>query len=166
MKSLTSAQHYPSRWNTQGQETIRPVLQTALKSNVFNFMSVPVISASLIKIQLKQKSLSSRHFPIICLTENKWHVDSPIWPKIELVQDLMAVLITASLIKGRSNFKSLSFGQHFPKSMNPSRAGNYPQTNDWKWAKIEMLCLSSLSAKLMKIQSKIKSLSSAQHFPH
>ena len=48
------------------------------------------------------------------------------------------------------------------------RAGN-SHTNGGNWAKSnfsEILCLSSLSASLMKIRSKMKSLSSRQHFPH
>ena len=31
IKSLSSAQHFPSLWNTQGQVTIMPIVQTTLK---------------------------------------------------------------------------------------------------------------------------------------
>ena len=44
------------------------------------------------------KSLTSgQHFPSFRPTETKWqvtHVKSPIWPKIQLIQDFMAILKT------------------------------------------------------------------------
>ena len=61
MKLLSSAQHFSCLWDTQGWVAIMPIIQTALKSNVQNF--VALLSASLMKIQSKMKSLSSRqHF--------------------------------------------------------------------------------------------------------
>ena len=64
--------------------------------------------------------------------------------------------------------KSLSSVLHFPASLGPSRAG-YSHGNSRKRAKSnlsEILCLSLLSAGLVKIQLKIKSLSSEQQLPH
>ena len=49
----------------------------------------------------------------------------------------MAVLITCKLMKIRSKMKSLSSGQHFLKSIGPSRA-DYSHANSLKWAKIKL----------------------------
>ena len=47
------------------------------------------------------------------------HMHSPFCPKIELVQDFVAVLITCI-----SNEDSFRMSGHFPKYMGPSRAGD------------------------------------------
>ena len=69
-----------------------------------------------------------------------YHANSPNCAKIKLVQDFMyvPVMLSASLIKMRSKMKSRSSGQHFPKSMRPSREGN-SHVNSRKWAKIELV---------------------------
>ena len=62
----------------------------------------------------------------------------PICTKIELVQDFMAVLSTCKSEEGLTKKKMLSSGQHFPKSMRPSRAGS-SRANSRKWVKTELV---------------------------
>ena len=45
MKSLSSAQHFPRLWDTKGQVTIRPTVQTALKSNLSKILCLSPLSA-------------------------------------------------------------------------------------------------------------------------
>ena len=89
-------------------------------------------------------------------------------------------------MKARSKMKWLLSGQHFLKSMGPSRMGN-SQAKKQKWAKIELLrdfvpvivickfdedsikmkfLLSIVICKFDEDLIKIKSLLSGQHFPH
>ena len=66
------------------------------------------------------------------------YVNSPICPKIKIVRDFMVVLITSKSDEHSIEMKSLLSGQHFPKSMGPSRAG-YSHASSRNWAKIELV---------------------------
>ena len=83
---------------------------------------------------------------------------------MKIVQDFMALLIYQMSI--RSETKSLSSGQQFPKFIERSRADNFHASNRNR-AKFELsviLWLSPLSASLMRTDKK-KSLLLGQHFP-
>ena len=125
----------------------------------------------IIKIQSKMKCYHADSiFPIICVTETKWQVTLMwiVWsdPKTNLSKILWLSSLPASLMKIWSKMKLLS-SRHFLMSLRLSRAVTH--ANCGKWAKIKLV-LSLLpaleSASLTKIQSKMKSLSSRQHFPH
>ena len=91
-------------------------------------MSVRIISKfdeDLIKAEVLS---SGQHLPIMCLKETKrqvTHVNSLICLKIELVPDLTAVIITCKSDEYSIKDEIALSGQHFPKSMGPSRDGNY-----------------------------------------
>ena len=63
-----------------------------------------------------------------------WIVQSA--PKSNLSKIFWLSSLPANLMKIQSKMKSISSRQHFPKSMEPSRAGN-SQANSWIGAKIE-----------------------------
>ena len=79
-------------------------------------------------------------FPITCLRETKgqvtfmWIVRAAL--KSNSSKNLWLSSWSASRMKIRSKMKSLSSGQHFPKSMGPSRAGNF-HANSRNCAEIE-----------------------------
>ena len=66
------------------------------------------------------------------------HVNSPIGPKIELIKDFKAVLITGKSEENLSKMKLLLSRQHFMKFTGPSRVGN-SHANSRNWAKIELV---------------------------
>ena len=71
-------------------------------------------------------------------------------------------------MKIQSKMKSLSSGQHFLKSMGPSRAG-YSHANSQNWAKIELVLdfmAVLITCKFDEDPIKIKSLLPGQHFLH
>ena len=72
------------------------------------------------------------------LKASNFQVNSPIWPKIKLIQDFMDVLITFKSDKDSIKRKSMSSGQHFPKSMGPPRVGNC-HANSQKWVKFKLV---------------------------
>ena len=102
-------------------------------------------------------------------------MNSSICPKIAFVKYFIAALITCKSDEDLNKKSKLSSGQHFPKSMRPSRRC-YSHANSLKRPNSNLskiLCLYSLSASLMKNRSKLRSLSSSfphvtsgQHFPH
>ena len=72
-----------------------PVVQTGPKFNMFEILCLSLLSASLEKIGSKIVAIVHTFSPL-CLREIKGQVtcvNSPICPKIELIQDFMAVLI-------------------------------------------------------------------------
>ena len=97
----------------------------------------------------------------------------PIWPEIELFRDLISALVIskcdedpiktecANLAKPFSHYKSLGFldarGHLTPKKV--VRSGRNSKSS-------EILCLSSLPARLTKIGSKLKGLAWIHRFPH
>ena len=65
-------------------------------------------------------------------------MNSPICPKIKIVQDFMVVFISSKSDEYSIEMKSLLSRQHFPKSMGPSRAG-YSNASSRNWAEIELV---------------------------
>ena len=79
------------------------------------------------KIQSEMKLLSSgQHFPRYMSNrdQSKSHVNSPIWPKIEFVQDFMADLIPCKSDEDPIKNEIAIIRTAFSLSMSPSRVGN------------------------------------------
>ena len=99
-------------------------------------------------------------------------VGGGIWPKFELIQAFMHVLVRMRMIK--SKMKELEFSQDFShyKSMGifPDAQGQLTPQSFVRSGRIsnlsEMLWMFSLPASMKKIQSKMKALEWSQHFSH
>ena len=79
----------------------------------------------------------------------------------------MVVFITCKSDEEPIKIKWLSSGQHFPKSMRPSRVGNC-HVSSLKRARIEFdrdFMPVLIICKFNEVRSKMKSLSSVQCFP-
>ena len=116
------------------------IIKTRPKSILCGILCLSSLSASLMKIRSKMKSLLSGHFPQYMSMRDKRtsdsHVNSPICPKIELVQDFIAVLITCKY-DGNSIKNEIAIIQTtFLKSVGPSRVAN-SHANSRKWVQIK-----------------------------
>ena len=99
---------------------------------------------------------------------------NPIWPEFELVQDFIPALVTtwfdedpikdecASLETPFSHYKSM--GNFLDTQGHLTPKGVVRSSGNLKLS--EILCLSSSSASLMKIESKLKTLVWRHCFPH
>ena len=107
---------------------------------------------------------------------NFWHsmasnteVNSLIWPKFELIWELMAVLATCKfdedLIKTECTIDRTRSNMGFFSTQGKVTL-TWIVWCGWKSNSSKILWLSRLPARLMKIGSKVKSLSSGQHCLH
>ena len=99
-------------------------------------------------------------------------VSGPIWPKFELVQDFMHVLITCKYKKDQiKNNRENGGDRDIQVQMCEICVTQRQVTPKWVvWfgpnsTSTEFLCLSWLPATLMMIRSKMKELAWRQHFP-
>ena len=135
-----------------------PIVENGPKSIVRDFMHVFVIckfdgDSTKNKIDIDRTTFS----------EVDWALKGCQWSKVGKNRICPRFHVC---LKIRSKLKSLSSGQHFPRVLKPSMAGNSHAIVETgpKLNLSESLCLSSLSASLMKIRAKMKSQSSGQHF--
>ena len=91
----------------QGQVTPKWIVQSGPKSNSYELLCLSWLPATLMMIRSKMNELAWRqHFPIISLWEffrrsraANSVISGLIWPKFELVQDFMHVLVTCKYRK-------------------------------------------------------------------
>ena len=92
-------------------------------------------------------------------------VGGPIWPKFELIHNIMHVLVTSKFEKDRININRLrddidfldAQGQLTPSSV----VGSVRNSNSYK-----LLCMSSLPASMKRIRSKTAEKTWWLHFSH
>ena len=140
---------FRSLWGPQGRLTLMPIVETWPNWTCPRFYICPRYLHVWCRSDQKwNRCRPDNVFPIKCLWETKGQVPL-MWivrsvSKSNLSKILWLSSLSASLMKSQSQMKSLSCGQHFPKSLGPSRADN-SHANSGNWAKIELirdLCLS------------------------
>ena len=105
MKVLSCPQFFS---NAQGQVTPKLIAGSCWNSNSYKILCLSLLPASLILMQWKMKALRHPHHFLYYKSvgknfghssANNSEANSPIWPKIKLVRDLMPVLVTCNLTK-------------------------------------------------------------------
>ena len=154
------------------------IVWSGRNSNSSEILWLPLLPASMRNIRSKIKSLSiGQHFHHYkYMGANLRHsrasnteVNSLIWPKFKLIREFMAVLITCKFDEDPIKIECTT-----DRTMSNmgflSTQGQVTLTwivwCSWKSNSSEILWLSSLPARLTKIGSKVKSLSSGQHCLH
>ena len=177
IRLLSIGQHFTiiSIWELifgiQGQVTPKSIVWSGRNSNSSENLWLSWLPARLMKIRSKLKALSIGQGQIWAFSALKGcnsEVNSLILPKFELIRKFMAVLDTCQfdedLIKTECTIDRTMLNMGFFSTQGQVTL-TWIVWCGWKSNSSEILWLSRLLARLTKIGSKVKSLSSGQHKP-